>query len=133
MLEFFTGKVPFFYIPHDAMVIAMILDGEFPRRPDDDRVVARGLDESMWQLMMDCWHAMPSERPSAADLVSRLAAALDLKSASTSVGAEGLTTRTLPREDSFLGDSPRRQQNGPRSILETRLRSFFGASKRGFR
>ncbi|KDQ18464.1 hypothetical protein BOTBODRAFT_73007, partial [Botryobasidium botryosum FD-172 SS1] len=27
MLEFFTGKVPFFYFTHDAMAIAMILNG----------------------------------------------------------------------------------------------------------
>ncbi|KDQ16010.1 hypothetical protein BOTBODRAFT_89006, partial [Botryobasidium botryosum FD-172 SS1] len=69
MLELFTGKVPFFYLAHEAMVIARILNEEYPRRPDDEQVLARGLDDSMWQLMMNCWDVTPSERPSAADLV----------------------------------------------------------------
>ncbi|KDQ19324.1 hypothetical protein BOTBODRAFT_102613, partial [Botryobasidium botryosum FD-172 SS1] len=76
MLELFTAEVPFFYIKHDVMVSVKILNNEFPRRPDDEEVVASGFDDSMWQLMTDCWHATPSGRPSATDLVTRLAAAL---------------------------------------------------------
>ncbi|KDQ07369.1 hypothetical protein BOTBODRAFT_649417 [Botryobasidium botryosum FD-172 SS1] len=88
MLELFTGKVPFSYLAHDATVIIKISNNEFPRRPDDEAVVASGLDDSMWQLMTDCWHATPSERPTATNLVARLTAALKSRSPRESSSGE---------------------------------------------
>ncbi|KDQ16389.1 hypothetical protein BOTBODRAFT_98427, partial [Botryobasidium botryosum FD-172 SS1] len=72
MLELFTGKVPFSQIPYDIRISMRVMSGEFPPRPCDEGAIACGLDDSMWELMTDCWHATPSERPSAADLVARL-------------------------------------------------------------
>ncbi|KDQ18466.1 hypothetical protein BOTBODRAFT_75322, partial [Botryobasidium botryosum FD-172 SS1] len=69
MLELFTADVPFSYIPEAITVTIMVMRGELPQRPCDDEVRARGLDDGVWQLMTDCWHATPSERPRTADLV----------------------------------------------------------------
>ncbi|KDQ07887.1 hypothetical protein BOTBODRAFT_38446 [Botryobasidium botryosum FD-172 SS1] len=76
MLEIFTMKVPFFYIHHRG-IAKRVEAGELPNRPCDHTTVARGLDDTMWSLMVDCWDAIPSQRPSAIDLVSRLRAAVD--------------------------------------------------------
>ncbi|KDQ16384.1 hypothetical protein BOTBODRAFT_94587, partial [Botryobasidium botryosum FD-172 SS1] len=66
-LEMFTGRVPFFDLAYDAAVITKVQSSDpFPRRPGDE---ASGLDDTIWQLMMDCWHATPTERPTATDLV----------------------------------------------------------------
>ncbi|KDQ16398.1 hypothetical protein BOTBODRAFT_90107, partial [Botryobasidium botryosum FD-172 SS1] len=74
MLEFFTGTAPFFYITYDTAVVVKVLSSDpFPRRPDEE-VMAKGLDDGAWQLMTDCWHATPSQRPTATDLVARLTA-----------------------------------------------------------
>ncbi|KDQ08605.1 hypothetical protein BOTBODRAFT_118317, partial [Botryobasidium botryosum FD-172 SS1] len=85
MLEFFTGKTPLFYLEHEAMVTMKVLSSDpFPQRPDKQEVMARGLDDSMWQLMTNCWHVVPSKRPSAAKLVARLTAALESRIAGES-------------------------------------------------
>jgi len=79
MLELFTRKVPFFYIRHDAAVTRRVQSGQLPDRPPSDEVVARGLDDSMWRLMTDCWDLDPLQRPGAKDLAPRLNAALETR------------------------------------------------------
>ncbi|KDQ07884.1 hypothetical protein BOTBODRAFT_590924 [Botryobasidium botryosum FD-172 SS1] len=80
MLELFTIKLPFFYLSQDHGVIRRVEVGEFPDRPCDDTTVARGLDDTMWNLMTDCWNVTPSQRPSATDLISRLNGAIEGRS-----------------------------------------------------
>jgi len=80
MLELFTKQVPFSEIRQDTAVTYRVWNGEFPKRPQDDEIVARGLDDTMWGLMMDCWNVAPEQRPSATDIVSRLTAALETRS-----------------------------------------------------
>jgi hypothetical protein len=46
--------------------------GELPDRPKDDRVVKRGLDDKMWELLCRCWSKSPNDRPSVGDLVKQL-------------------------------------------------------------
>ncbi|KDQ13931.1 hypothetical protein BOTBODRAFT_95578, partial [Botryobasidium botryosum FD-172 SS1] len=65
MLELFTMKLPFFYVPYNQGVARRVEAGEFPDRPYDDMTVARGLDDIMWGLMTECWDVIPSQRPSA--------------------------------------------------------------------
>ncbi|KDQ18468.1 hypothetical protein BOTBODRAFT_28844 [Botryobasidium botryosum FD-172 SS1] len=100
MLELFTADVPFSYIPGSTTVTMMVMRGELPQRPCDDEVIKRGLDDSVWQLMTDCWHATPSERPRAADLVIRLTEALKARSTSKSS-----TSKTEPSLEIALGES----------------------------
>ncbi|KDQ09413.1 hypothetical protein BOTBODRAFT_526202 [Botryobasidium botryosum FD-172 SS1] len=78
MLEIFTGQVPFFYLSVNTTlsVFNMVLDGRLPDRPLDKDIVAKGLDDSMWEFMKMCWSMDPKERPSAAKIFSHLKAAL---------------------------------------------------------
>jgi len=71
ILELFTRKAPFANIP-DMRVAFSVMNGTPPPRPTDEDVVARGLDDAVWRLMTDCWEMVPSARPSATDVVSRL-------------------------------------------------------------
>ncbi|KDQ21319.1 hypothetical protein BOTBODRAFT_618159, partial [Botryobasidium botryosum FD-172 SS1] len=110
MLELFTGKVPFVYLAYDAIVIVKVLNNEPPRRPDEQEVVARGFDDTLWQLMTDCWHVTPSERPSAAHLLARLTAALESRDAREPPSSESrrryrgscYPAFCLPGEDQFI-------------------------------
>ncbi|KDQ16369.1 hypothetical protein BOTBODRAFT_623022, partial [Botryobasidium botryosum FD-172 SS1] len=77
MLELFTGQFPFSYIQRDSMVTFRVMSGEVPLRPSRGEFVVRGLDDNMWDLMMDSWDETPAQRPSAADLVTRLTVALE--------------------------------------------------------
>ncbi|KDQ09871.1 hypothetical protein BOTBODRAFT_95627, partial [Botryobasidium botryosum FD-172 SS1] len=72
MLELFTGEVPFAYINYSLQVVKNVLNGEFPDRPDDATVVEKGLNDTMWVLMLACWSIDPLQRPSARDLASSL-------------------------------------------------------------
>ncbi|KDQ09404.1 hypothetical protein BOTBODRAFT_178967 [Botryobasidium botryosum FD-172 SS1] len=78
MLEIFTGQVPFFYLSVNTTlsVFNMVLDGRLPDRPLDKDTVAKGLDDRMWELMKTCWRVDPKQRPSAADILGHLKAAL---------------------------------------------------------
>ncbi|KDQ11463.1 hypothetical protein BOTBODRAFT_456001 [Botryobasidium botryosum FD-172 SS1] len=79
MLEMFTGYIPFAYLSGGTMsVYEIAARGDFPERPVDKDVIARGLDDSMWRLMENCWNIDPKERPSVASIVSRLSAATAL-------------------------------------------------------
>ena len=47
------------------------LEGELPRRPKDERIVERGLDDSMWELLCQCWSKNPADRPSIEEFVQQ--------------------------------------------------------------
>lgn len=68
--QVFTGDIPF---PNLEMgtILLQSMDGSFAQ-PRDDIVIARGLDDRMWSLMMDCWKVDPSARPTAAEVAERL-------------------------------------------------------------
>ncbi|KDQ05848.1 hypothetical protein BOTBODRAFT_39942 [Botryobasidium botryosum FD-172 SS1] len=77
MLEIFTGLVPFYYIAANTMSIPnMVRHGQFPERPLDEDVIAKGLDDMTWNLMERCWSMDPKERPSAAEILTHLKATL---------------------------------------------------------
>lgn len=46
--------------------------GGLPERPEDKQTAARGFNDKMWVLMMECWAADPTTRPTAAVILSRL-------------------------------------------------------------
>ncbi|KDQ09403.1 hypothetical protein BOTBODRAFT_137720 [Botryobasidium botryosum FD-172 SS1] len=77
MLELFTGQIPFAYLSDNTLsIFEMVRHGQFPDRPLDKDIIAKGLDDRMWDLMKHCWSMDPKERPSAAEISSHLKAAL---------------------------------------------------------
>ncbi|KDQ07854.1 hypothetical protein BOTBODRAFT_590033 [Botryobasidium botryosum FD-172 SS1] len=113
MLELFTAEVPFFNV-QETMVIVKVWEGELPQRPCDDKTIARGLDDKMWQLMTDCWHSTPSKRPSVAHVVARLAEALESRSGSnfpSSPAIRRLGKVKLPPKE--RGSSPSQMESSP--------------------
>ncbi|KAH8108481.1 ras guanine nucleotide exchange factor domain-containing protein [Phellopilus nigrolimitatus] len=62
-LELMTGKKPYHYWPRDSYVIADLVAKHLPKRPVEEAVVARGLGDALWNLMLDCWRWEPLERP----------------------------------------------------------------------
>ncbi|KZP24577.1 kinase-like protein [Athelia psychrophila] len=71
MLELLTNQQPYAYIKHTTEVVIKSAMGARPRRPTDPQVIARGLDDSLWQLMGDCWGEQTT-RPSIQGVLDRL-------------------------------------------------------------
>ncbi|TDL17583.1 kinase-like protein [Rickenella mellea] len=61
-IEVFTGKAPFAEILRDTVVVMSIMQKRTPKRPSDD-LSEIGLDESMWNMMEQCWQSEPTHRP----------------------------------------------------------------------
>ncbi|KDQ14106.1 hypothetical protein BOTBODRAFT_110581 [Botryobasidium botryosum FD-172 SS1] len=80
MLELFTKEFPFSYIAMDIMVAVMAMEGKLPERPHEDGIEDRGLNDGMWELMLDCWAVDPSQRPDAKSVIVRLNTALKTRS-----------------------------------------------------
>ncbi|KDQ09112.1 hypothetical protein BOTBODRAFT_37355 [Botryobasidium botryosum FD-172 SS1] len=77
MLEIFTGQVPFFYLSTNTLsIFNMVRNGQFPDRPLGKDIVAKGLDDRVWELMKTCWSMDPTQRLSAAEILKRLEDAL---------------------------------------------------------
>ncbi|TDL21798.1 kinase-like protein [Rickenella mellea] len=61
-LELMTGKPPFSEIRIDGAVMMAITKGEIPQRPLE-KVFERGLDNTLWSFMEQCWNVDPGRRP----------------------------------------------------------------------
>ncbi|TDL21780.1 kinase-like protein [Rickenella mellea] len=61
-LELMTGKPPFSDIRMDGAVMMAIAKGQIPQRPIEN-VSERGLDDTLWALMQECWKFDPALRP----------------------------------------------------------------------
>ncbi|KAF8338498.1 kinase-like domain-containing protein [Amanita rubescens] len=72
ILELFTHEMPYPDIKKSIQVVFSKGLGELPKHPIDERVVKRGLDDRMWQLLCLCWSKSPSDRPTIGDLVKQL-------------------------------------------------------------
>ncbi|KAK1222921.1 hypothetical protein PQX77_014198 [Marasmius sp. AFHP31] len=66
--EIFTGRVPFSELSDPAVIFAVLIERQHPSRPID----LPGLTDTMWSLMMSCWYAEPSSRPTMADVIAGL-------------------------------------------------------------
>ncbi|KDQ14242.1 hypothetical protein BOTBODRAFT_110386, partial [Botryobasidium botryosum FD-172 SS1] len=72
IIEIYTGEIPFPSV-NDLSVLVSCLKGELlPKRPTGWEVVSRGLNDEMWQLVIDCCRKEPARRMSAQRLVFRL-------------------------------------------------------------
>ncbi|TDL21795.1 kinase-like protein [Rickenella mellea] len=61
-LELMTGKPPFSEIRIDGAVMMAIAKGQIPQRPLEN-AIERGLDDTLWDLMQQCWNFDPALRP----------------------------------------------------------------------
>ncbi|KAG6916784.1 hypothetical protein DXG01_005366 [Tephrocybe rancida] len=73
--EIFTGEVPFFDIPYGTTVTLQVRSGIRPARPEPASPSwnAFGMTQEIWTCMEQSWNANPQGRPSAHELVRRLA------------------------------------------------------------
>ncbi|KAF8736279.1 hypothetical protein AX14_000540 [Amanita brunnescens Koide BX004] len=73
ILELFTHEIPYAEIKKFLQVVykKKEMDG-VPSRPLDPRVIERGLDDRMWELLLLCWSYDPEDRPLIDELVTQL-------------------------------------------------------------
>jgi len=69
-LEILTGQPPFHNIKLDSVVIAKVVKGTRPERPEVSQV-----DDALWNLLTRCWDQDPKCRPSIAEVLKTLTAA----------------------------------------------------------
>ncbi|TDL23005.1 kinase-like protein [Rickenella mellea] len=61
-IEVMTDEPPFAELKRDGAVVLAVSKGQKPQRPTGD-CVSRGLNDSLWELMMRCWDDEPNRRP----------------------------------------------------------------------
>ncbi|KLO11005.1 kinase-like protein [Schizopora paradoxa] len=72
VLEIMTSAVPYREIKKAMNVSTVVKEGRHPDRPTEDIIVRRGLDKGLWALLLQCWEATPSRRPSIFDVNNTL-------------------------------------------------------------
>ena len=72
LLQLFTHEIPYANIDRDVEVYYLKDDGLLPDRPQDERVIKRGLDNRMWELLCECWSISPEDRPTIDELSAKL-------------------------------------------------------------
>ncbi|KAK1227622.1 Rho guanine nucleotide exchange factor [Marasmius sp. AFHP31] len=120
-LEIFTGRLPFSELNDAQVMFAVLIHKKHPARPTD----SPGLRDDMWSLMMRCWDANPSSRPTMADILQQLSPVepgdLQKQSEATAFpshqeGSNGsVGGRKRPRED----DEAKHSSNGAGSAMVT--------------
>jgi len=83
IIEVITHEPPFGWIGEDSVVLQLVLQGKLPkRRPAGEEILRRGLDDRLWELVKDCSHTSPLQRPTAQQLVSRMQGFIERRSPS---------------------------------------------------
>ncbi len=71
--QLYTHEMPYVNINKTFHVYSKKREGDgLPDRPQDERVVERGLDDRMWGLLCLCWSRDPERRPSITELETKL-------------------------------------------------------------
>ena len=71
--QLYTHEMPYININKTFHVYSKKRQGDgLPDRPQDERVVKRGLDDRMWGLLCLCWSKDPERRPSINELEMKL-------------------------------------------------------------
>lgn len=71
-LQLITNEQPYSYIKHTTEVVIKSATGARPRRPTQPHIIARGLDDHLWDLMNTCWNKDSTARPSIDQVLDRL-------------------------------------------------------------
>ncbi|KAF9260152.1 WD40 repeat-like protein [Marasmius fiardii PR-910] len=66
--EIYTGRVPFYEMAEATIVLAIAVDKKRPSRPEN----CMELHDSMWDMMVECWHEEPSSRPTMLGILARI-------------------------------------------------------------
>jgi hypothetical protein len=74
-VQIFSGQVPFSEAKSDAAVVAKVLRGTRPAKPEDAH--RRGLTAVIWKWLENCWREDPISRPSMSLVKNGLKAAYD--------------------------------------------------------
>ena len=78
-VEIFTDNLPFSHIQNETYVPQVIRDGTLPTRPEDG-IIAKGLTDSMWDLMNRCWRREPDSRPNLPEIREAIQNMLPIRS-----------------------------------------------------
>lgn len=68
----FSGKLPFYEIEQDYIVIVGVMQGRRPVQPLHEPSGKRGLTQAVWDLVETCWDQDPRKRPTSAQVVNQL-------------------------------------------------------------
>lgn len=71
-VQLLTHEAPFANMKKTHQVISRKREAGLPDRPRDKRVIDRGLDEKMWNLLCQCWSKDPKSRIKVERLVKKL-------------------------------------------------------------
>jgi serine/threonine protein kinase len=72
VLQIFTGTPPFAKIPDNRLISVVVDCGKRPQRPYEHSIALRGLDDTLWKLVEDCWAQDSTDRPVVNAVVRRL-------------------------------------------------------------
>ncbi|KZS96383.1 kinase-like protein [Sistotremastrum niveocremeum HHB9708] len=53
-------------------VWSTVVAGRVPEQPTQEDVLARGLDDNLWEVVKSCWAFIPTERPTITDVLERV-------------------------------------------------------------
>ncbi|KAF7426299.1 hypothetical protein PC9H_008667 [Pleurotus ostreatus] len=70
--ELLTHSRPFSDLKLNHSVSTLIVEGRRPPRPNSAEVVQRGLDDSLWGLITQCWQGDPLRRPTISEAITSL-------------------------------------------------------------
>lgn len=70
--QLITNQQPYAYIKHTTEVVIRSASGVRPQRPTEPRIIARGLDDKLWNLLIHCWDVEPTARPNINDVLVHL-------------------------------------------------------------
>lgn len=92
-----TDEVPFQDLEEDHIRSLVIEDDARPEQPDDDKdeMTTRGLTDSFWTLIEQCWTKEKAKRPTFPDISVRLRPLIT--SGRRSKGKTFTTTRCAPK------------------------------------
>ncbi|KAF9057400.1 kinase-like domain-containing protein [Panaeolus papilionaceus] len=72
ILEIMTHQQPYRNIKHHFEAGNRASRGVHPDQPTESDIVRRGLDDSLWKLLLSCWSLNPSKRPTIQNVISTL-------------------------------------------------------------
>lgn len=77
VLEIFTHQQPYRTIRMHTEAVVRAASGRKPDRPLEDEVVKRGMNDELWDCLMQCWSLEPEKRPSIEDFIQVLDRVID--------------------------------------------------------
>ena len=91
--QIFAHCPPYRHLNSDYMVLLEVIAGKRPARPPRREVL--GLEDSVWNMMQECWGSDPQTRPAIKDVRSFLGSASSKWSPPTSEEIRGLDLDSL--------------------------------------